>query len=295
MNYYFPHDYHARHDPKLLALRRRHGLAGLGAYWCLVEFLYEQQGAITATELEDLAFDLRCEQELLASLIYDFDLFNFDDERKVLTCEAVTERLQVRAQKRENAQKSAVNRWSNANAMRTHSERIAPAMPTHSEGNAIKGKERKEKEKKEKENRQLSIDRRGEESPEAQDQTSAPVEKKKRPAPQQFIPRGQDVAILCQPAVSEAWEAFLDYRRRKGWPVTDYALQALIRKLRELRGDNPAGWRELLETAVVRGWRGIFEPRDSTTNNPKQTPTHAKPTLNDRYDDAARRLLNGAA
>src|SRR6185312_1950047 len=40
------------------------------------------------------------------------------------------------AEKRAKAAQSARSRWGDANAMRTHSERIANAVPTHCEGNA---------------------------------------------------------------------------------------------------------------------------------------------------------------
>ncbi|MFA5392055.1 MAG: Lin1244/Lin1753 domain-containing protein, partial [Candidatus Omnitrophota bacterium] len=42
--YYFPHDYHARHDPKLERLRIEMGPVSDGIFWNLVEMLYEQGG-----------------------------------------------------------------------------------------------------------------------------------------------------------------------------------------------------------------------------------------------------------
>lgn len=276
--HYFPHDYHARHDPKLLALRRQHGLAGLGAYWCLVEFIYEQDGELTADELHDLAYDLRCEEQLLAALIYDFGLFQYDQDRKVVTCAAVTERLQVRAEKREKAQKSANNRWNGANAMPTHSDRIPSrtdsAESTQSDRNAIKGKERKEKESKE--DSKLT-NKRG-------DEVAVPTEKKttpkkvSHPAP--------------HPELAEAWSAYLELRQRNRWATTDYSVKLLIGKLEKLRPGDPAGQRELLEVAIERGWRGIFEPRDQTTTPNTTRKNETKPTLADRYNDHAAHLAD---
>ena len=37
---YFSHDYKARHDDKLIRVFMRHGLSGIGAYWCIIEMLY---------------------------------------------------------------------------------------------------------------------------------------------------------------------------------------------------------------------------------------------------------------
>ena len=45
--FYFPHDYHARHDPKLERLRMKYGCVTDGVYWCLVEMMYEQGGYIS--------------------------------------------------------------------------------------------------------------------------------------------------------------------------------------------------------------------------------------------------------
>jgi Domain of unknown function (DUF4373) len=47
--YYFQHDANARHDPKLLMLKKEFGMEGIGRWWCLVEILREQ---------EDYAFDI---------------------------------------------------------------------------------------------------------------------------------------------------------------------------------------------------------------------------------------------
>ena len=269
--HYFPHDYHARHDPKLLALRRRHGLAGLGLYWCLVEFLYEQDGELEADEVHDLAYDLRCEEDLLAAVLYAFGLFNWDPDTKRLTSARVTERLQIRAEKSEKAQKSAANRWRNANAMPSQSERNANAMRTHttpqSDRNAKKEKERKEKESKK--DSKLTL-------PDADgvvvSQTTTDLE---------------EVALLISPGAREAWAGYLELRRRQRWPVTPYALRLIARKLQQLRPDDGEGQRHLLETAAERGWRSVFEPRDQNPNTRNHDP---KPTLDQKYNDHAHAL-----
>jgi len=46
--YYFPHDYNATQDVKMLALLHKCGLEGIGAYWIIVEILHQQpDGKIT--------------------------------------------------------------------------------------------------------------------------------------------------------------------------------------------------------------------------------------------------------
>lgn len=57
--FYFPHDYNARNDPKIIKLMRVHGLAGVGAFWCIVEQLYQNDGTLPLEECESIAFALQ--------------------------------------------------------------------------------------------------------------------------------------------------------------------------------------------------------------------------------------------
>lgn len=140
---YFQHDYHARNDPKLLKIEVKLGRAARMTYWDLVEMLYENDGKLLISECDLYAFALRAQCELLHELIYDFDVFQVSECGTFFYSNGVNKRLELRGEKSKKAQKSANARWnkslenndSNANAMRTHSER-----------NAIKEKKRKEKE-----------------------------------------------------------------------------------------------------------------------------------------------------
>jgi len=133
--YYFSHDFSARNDPKMQKLMRKHGMAGIGLYWCLIELLNEEGGYLLLSQCEDYAFALRTQCELISSLIDDFLLFENDGEK--FWSESVLRRIDKRNEKSVKAKLSADKRWQDANALRTHTER-----------NAIK--ERKGKEIKEK-------------------------------------------------------------------------------------------------------------------------------------------------
>lgn len=130
--YYFSHDYGARHDPNMVKLFMKEGMAGIGIYWCLVEMLYEQNGMLKTSECDTYAFGLRTECEQLKRVINDYGLFAFEDGN--FYSESVNRRLKIRAEKSEKASNSAHIRWNNANAMQTQSE-----------GNAIKESKVKEK------------------------------------------------------------------------------------------------------------------------------------------------------
>ena len=118
----------------------KHGMVGVGIYWCLAEMLYEESG-ILPTEYDRIAFELRTDSETVKSVIEDFDLFQINDNE--FTSKSVLRRLDERAEKSQKARESALNRWNkserNATAMRPHDDRNAIK---DNKGKEIKGKER---------------------------------------------------------------------------------------------------------------------------------------------------------
>lgn len=145
MKEYFSHDLKARNDRKMVRLTMAHGMQGVGIYWCIVEMLYEEEGRLMRTECERIAFELRVDVCAVESVIFDFDLFQYDE--KTFWSASVDRRIEAQIQVSQGAKKAAKARWQkfenqsvsndNANAMRTHTER-----------NANKEKKSKEKESK---------------------------------------------------------------------------------------------------------------------------------------------------
>jgi hypothetical protein len=107
--YYFSHDFNARADRKMINLAMKHGMEGIGIYWCLIEMLYEESGFLP-TEYERISFELRTKEEIVQSVINDFDLFDLDDGQ--FWSKAVLERLQKRCEKSEKARNSILKRWA---------------------------------------------------------------------------------------------------------------------------------------------------------------------------------------
>jgi hypothetical protein len=106
--FYFQHDCNARSDRKMVNLIMKHGMAGVGVYWCIVEMLYEEGGYLPL-EYERITFELRSEYDIVKSVIHDFSLFNFDE--KQLWSDAVLFRLNERINKSEKAKESIGKRW----------------------------------------------------------------------------------------------------------------------------------------------------------------------------------------
>ena len=110
--YYFPHDYNARTDPKLQAVMVRHGITGIGAYWCIVEQLYEQGGALAVDAIHAIAFALHADEALIESIVRDFGLFVIEGEK--FYSPSANRRLDER-KKVSDARREAVNkRWKKA-------------------------------------------------------------------------------------------------------------------------------------------------------------------------------------
>jgi hypothetical protein len=133
--FYFSHDYNARNDEKIKRLIRKHGMQGYGVFWSIVEDLYNNANALR-TDYEGIAYDLRTDSDLVASVVNDFDLFVFDGE--YFGSNSVQERLDQRNDKSEKARKSASYRWENANALQPQSDSNAKK---EIKGKEIKGKE----------------------------------------------------------------------------------------------------------------------------------------------------------
>ena len=130
-SYYFPHDYNARNDEKILKLISSKNAEGYAYYWMIIEMMYES-GGVLRLDCDCIAFALRTSREIVKSVIHDFGLFEISENS--FTSKRVQNNLQLRVDKEEKARKSALARWD-ANAKRTQCK-----------GNAIK--ERKGKEKK---------------------------------------------------------------------------------------------------------------------------------------------------
>jgi hypothetical protein len=140
--FYFSHDFNVRNDIKIKRLISKCGYAGYGIFWAIIEDLYNNANALP-TDYDCIAFDMRVEKSMVESIVNDFDLFVFDGNK--FGSLSIQRRLDERNEKSKKAQISANIRWSDANAMRTHTERNAKSENR----NAIK--ERKGKEIKVKE------------------------------------------------------------------------------------------------------------------------------------------------
>ena len=157
---YFSHEANARNDEKCIALRMTLGLEGYGLYLCLIERLMQESDYSHVTDYNTIAFDLRCSNQLVKTVVEDFGLFAFTEDGKRFYSESLIRRMlkadEISAQNRINAQK----RWGNggddgtnsnanaqdndATALRPHTKTDATAMRPHTNFDAKKGSKQKE-------------------------------------------------------------------------------------------------------------------------------------------------------
>lgn len=100
----------------------KHWLKGIGAYWCIIEMLYEEWWFIWISEYERITFELRAEENVIKEVINDFDLFEQDDIN--FWSNSVLDRLKARQEKSDKARESIQKRWDkkkgkNTNVLRT--------------------------------------------------------------------------------------------------------------------------------------------------------------------------------
>jgi len=117
VTFYFSHDYGARNDPKMVNLQIKHGMEGVGIYWCIIEMLYEEGGKIPL-DYDRITFALRSHREIIESILKNFGLFSITKNK--ISSTSVLRRLNLRNDKSIKARESANKRWEkydrNANA-----------------------------------------------------------------------------------------------------------------------------------------------------------------------------------
>lgn len=143
MTEYFSHDYKARNDPKLVHLAMRYGITGIGAFWCITEMLYENKGYIDISEYERIAFELRTDADFITSVIQDFDLFKFKNQK--FYSKTVLLRLKKRSDKSEKARQSVIARWTKNKPITNLAPNDTNVLPTQNEPATNKTKKKEKK------------------------------------------------------------------------------------------------------------------------------------------------------
>lgn len=105
--FYFPHDYNASNDEKVIKLIRLYGYEAYGIYWTIVERLYENGGRISE-DYEFLSYKLRAPAENIERVVRS-ELFFIKDG--MIGSKSVDRRLDERRARQEIGRIFAQKRW----------------------------------------------------------------------------------------------------------------------------------------------------------------------------------------
>ena len=109
---YITHDLGARNDPKLMDLQMEMGGQGLAIFWCLVEMLWENEGAIPAN-YKSIAFALRwCKPAEVEKVVTSFGLFKVEDGN--IVSRSASERIAHKKDAIQRMSEGAKRRWNKA-------------------------------------------------------------------------------------------------------------------------------------------------------------------------------------
>lgn len=119
---YFPHDYNASYDIKILAIISECGAIGYGIYWRIIEELHKEKGKIKMNDpvLRALAKQMRTDVEQISKVIdtgIECDLF-YKNGNNILCSKRVERNLQKRkeiSKKRSMAGKASGKSRKNKN------------------------------------------------------------------------------------------------------------------------------------------------------------------------------------
>ena len=115
---YFSHDSNARNDEKVIRLRMKHGAAGYGTYFMILERLREERNYMSAKDYNMIAFDLRVDASVVKSVVEDFGLFAFTEDGKRFYSESFSRRMGVKdalkKKQEEGGRRAMEKRWNAA-------------------------------------------------------------------------------------------------------------------------------------------------------------------------------------
>ena len=130
--YYFQHDSNAREDDKIVALRMKHGSAGYGVYFMLLEILATSDGFQYKRDYNKLGYVLHEQAGLIKQVVEGFELFQFTDDgerfystRLTQHMEALTDLSSKRSEAGRLGNEKRWNRKPIANQSQSDSKAIA--------------------------------------------------------------------------------------------------------------------------------------------------------------------------
>lgn len=98
------------------------------------------------------------------------------------------------------------------------------------------------------------------------------------------------------PTLNAVIEKFIQHRKLKKKPMSDYAIELLVKKLEKLKPGDVNGQIAMLEESIEHGWDTVYLHDDNVPNNRSSDKKIAFNEFDQRkydYDDLEKKLLRG--
>lgn len=125
----FTHDANARNDEKIVRLRMRHGAAGYGVYFMIIERLREERNYMSVRDYNVIAYDLRVDANLVKSVVEDFGLFAFTEKGKCFYSESFNERMNGGNKKQRCSKSETVNHSNDTQCQKEEAPATVKSTP----------------------------------------------------------------------------------------------------------------------------------------------------------------------
>lgn len=106
---YFKHDCNARHDHRLIRIRKKFGAKGYGIYFMIIEMLRTSKNYALKFDLETIAFDIKEDEKDIEEIIKNYSLFTI--KNGVFYSPSLKKRMKSLDNIREGWKKGGKNRW----------------------------------------------------------------------------------------------------------------------------------------------------------------------------------------
>lgn len=93
---YFPHDVKATSDIKIQKLMREYGMRGVGIFWYIIEYLYENDGVLEYEQVDTIAWTLHEDKDVVDRIIRNFELFETVDDSKFSNKRVLSEMEEIK-------------------------------------------------------------------------------------------------------------------------------------------------------------------------------------------------------
>lgn len=274
---YFAHDYDARRDIKMIRLRSEMGYEGVGIYWALVEFLYENDNKCLVDDMAAVADELHTDEEKLRRVIEDYDLFAIEDG--AFSSASIARRLGKR--------KDISDKRSSA--ARRRDRRDEESATPQTIDSVTESEDKTDKEDAESggtvckpfadDLQDVCCDFAAENKKEKEKDNNTPL------PPKGARPRKQvssfDFEIETAPEwiakdMADAFHDWILYKRRRRSPYADAtSAKRCYDRLMQWAGGSPAAARQRIDTAIANNWQGcVFDNDRQTARRREPWPTN---------------------